>query len=90
MPKVVLIHGYCGAGSLFLKIFERLADNICLILIDLMGMGDSDHPKDYDSDNFNHQQSVNYFVNYIELWRKDFLQNSKLTKHPCFQNFKIQ
>ena len=52
MPKLVLVHGYCVAGSLFLKIFEWLADNICLILIDLMGMGDSDHPKDFDSDSF--------------------------------------
>ena len=48
VPKLVFIHGYCGSGALFFKIFERLAEHVCLILVDLPGMGASDHQKDFD------------------------------------------
>lgn len=42
MPKLVLMHGYCGSGALFFRIFKKLADHVCLILVDIPGMGGSD------------------------------------------------
>jgi pimeloyl-ACP methyl ester carboxylesterase len=47
-PKLVFVHGYCGSGALFFKIFEHLANHICLILVDMVGMGGSDHPRDFN------------------------------------------
>ena len=33
-------------------------------------MGSSSRPKDYDKKGFNPEQSINYFVEYIEKWRQ--------------------
>jgi len=40
-PVLVLVHGYGGSGLLFFRIFKGLAENFCLILPDMIGMGSS-------------------------------------------------
>ena len=69
VPKLVFVHGYCGSGALFHKIYEILASNICLILVDLVGMGSSDHPDDFDEKSEDITSAIDYFVDYLELWR---------------------
>ena len=56
VPKLVVVHGYCGSGALFHKIFKELSQELCLILVDLPGMGGSDHPNDFDKDNFSYEK----------------------------------
>lgn len=40
-----------------------------MILVDLPGMGGSDHPDDFDKDNLDLEKCNEYFVNYLENWR---------------------
>lgn len=68
-PVLVLIHGYGGSGALFFKVMKQLAQHFYLILVDLIGMGGSSRPKNFDQDKFTPQQAVDYFVDYIESWR---------------------
>tara|TARA_B110000285_G_scaffold206023_1_gene244244 strand:- start:528 stop:806 length:279 start_codon:yes stop_codon:yes gene_type:complete len=76
-PKVVFVHGYCGSGALYYKMFEFLAKHVCLILVDLPGMGASDHPQDFDKENFTPDQCNEYFVEYLEKWRKAMTNASR-------------
>lgn len=80
----MFVHGYCGSGSLFHKIFEKLAENVCLIMVDLVGMGGSDHPRDFDRTTSDLPAVIDYFVDYLELWRKSMGKNKIVRKHPCF------
>ena len=52
IPKIVFFHGFCGSGTLFFKLFPRLAANCCLIVVDLAGMGGSQRVRDYDRHGF--------------------------------------
>lgn len=38
-------------------------------MIDILGFGGSSRPIDYDYNNFTAEESINYFVNYMEKWR---------------------
>ena len=70
-PILVLVHGYGGSGALFYKIIKRLTEYFHLILIDIIGMGASSRPDNYDASKFTPEQSIDYFVNYLESWRKE-------------------
>ena len=48
VPILLFVHGYCGSGALFYKMFKQMAKKSCLVLVDLVGMGGSDHPQDFD------------------------------------------
>ena len=61
-PNVVLVHGFAGSGSLFVKMFEPLAKHVRLILVDMPGMGSSDHPDDFQQSCSSLEASVDYFV----------------------------
>jgi pimeloyl-ACP methyl ester carboxylesterase len=63
------MHGYAGSGALFFKIIKRLSEEFCLILIDIVGMGGSSRPPNFDKNKFTPQQALDYFLNYIEAWR---------------------
>lgn len=43
-PKLVLVHGFGGSGSLYYKVMKGLTENFHLIVIDLIGMGSSSRP----------------------------------------------
>ena len=68
--KLVLMHGYAGAGALFFAILKRLVSHFDVILIDMIGQGGSSRPNDYDYENITPEESIKYFVDYFEKWRK--------------------
>jgi len=68
-PVLVLCHGYGGSGALFYKIIKSLTENFTLIFFDLVGMGGSSRPKDFDENKISAEGCVDYFVEYIEKWR---------------------
>lgn len=43
-PKLILVHGFGGSGSLYYKVMKGLSQNFYLIIIDLIGMGSSSRP----------------------------------------------
>ena len=47
-PIFVLCHGYGGSGALFYKIMKPLCTRFRVIMFDLIGMGGSSRPKDFD------------------------------------------
>ena len=51
-PVLVLIHGYGGGGALFYKVIKPLTEYFHLILIDIIGMGGSSRPDNYDANKF--------------------------------------
>ena len=67
---LVLVHGYAGSGALFYKMFKELTQHFRLIVIDIIGMGSSSRPTNYDRKTITPQESVDYFVDYLEKWRK--------------------
>ena len=41
-----------------------------LILVDLIGFAGSSRPLDYDAETISPKDSVDYFINFVEKWRK--------------------
>jgi pimeloyl-ACP methyl ester carboxylesterase len=54
-PKMVMIHGYGSSSVLFYRIIKYLMVNFQIYLIDMLGMGGSSRPDDFDKDNFSVQ-----------------------------------
>ena len=48
LPKLVWIHGYGSSNALYYKVFEKLKEEYCLLLIDMIGMGSSSRPNNFD------------------------------------------
>ena len=69
-PKVVFVHGYGGSGALFFKIIKQMCKYFCVIFVDIIGMGASSRPSDYDYENITAEESIEYFNGYLEQWRK--------------------
>jgi pimeloyl-ACP methyl ester carboxylesterase len=51
--------------------YKRLIEYFTVICIDHLGMGASSRPKNYDK-NVEPQESIDYFVEYLEKWRVQF------------------
>lgn len=51
-PVLVLIHGYGGGGALLYKVIKSLTKSFHLILIDIIGMGASSRPNNYNANSF--------------------------------------
>ena len=68
-PILVLLHGFAGSGTLFFKVFKKLSEHFVLITIDNIGMGGSTRPENFNKGGFGPQESIDYFVNYVEAWR---------------------
>ena len=47
-PLLVFLHGFAGSGALYYKLFQKLMTRFVLVTIDMVGMGGSSRP-----DNFN-------------------------------------
>lgn len=47
-PKLVLMHGFASSGPLYFKIIARLTQHFCLVLLDIIGMGGSSRPDNYN------------------------------------------
>ncbi len=65
-PKLILVHGFGGSGSLYYKVMKGLAENFYLIVIDMIGMGSSSRPEWQCN---NGAEADNFFVEHIEKWR---------------------
>lgn len=65
-PKLLLVHGFGGSGSLYYKVMKGLAENFHLIVIDLIGMGSSSRPVWQCR---NGAEADAYFMAAIERWR---------------------
>jgi len=64
------MHGYGGSGALFFKCIKKLCAKFYLVLVDIIGMGGSSRPDDYPCKTITPGESVDYFVEYFERWRK--------------------
>lgn len=86
-PHLVLIHGYAGSGAMFFRTYEKLTQHFCIFVIDLIGMGGSSRPDNYDGKNISEQESIDYFVEYIEAWRKNIPKYIGEDPEKSFTNF---
>ena len=68
-PVLVLCHGYGGSGALFYKIMQPLVSKFRLIMFDIIGMGGSSRPGDFNENKFSADEALDYIVEYVEKWR---------------------
>jgi len=66
-PKLIFIHGYGGAGAVFLQLMKPLSEHFHAFFIDIVGMGCSSREA-YKVKNV--EESVDFFVRFVEEWRK--------------------
>jgi len=64
-----MVHGFGSAAAMWYKVIKKLCEKFSVYLIDLIGMGGSSRPLDYDWENVTAQESVDYMAGYIEKWR---------------------
>ena len=69
-PILVFVHGFAGSGALFYKVFKDLSQYFDIYFVDIIGMGGSSRPSDFDRIKFNAEDCIEYFVSYLEKWRK--------------------
>jgi pimeloyl-ACP methyl ester carboxylesterase len=65
---MVFIHGYAGFGATFYTMMKDMAQHFELYFLDIMGMGGSSTPTDFDI-KADPRVQLDYFVDYIERWR---------------------
>ena len=51
-PILVFLHGFGGSGALYYKLFKELMNHFCLITVDMVGMGGSSRPNNFDHKKF--------------------------------------
>jgi pimeloyl-ACP methyl ester carboxylesterase len=71
-PLLIFVHGYAASSSLYYQIFKSLSECFCLVVTDIIGMGASSRPRDYNKDKLTAEESIEYFVAYFEKWRIAF------------------
>ena len=78
-----MIHGFGSSSALFYRMMGPLQNKFRVIFIDIIGMGGSSRPDNYNTGDLTPEESVEYFVNYIEKWRRNFgkLKNFYLAGH---------
>ena len=69
-PVLLKIHGYGSGSAMFYKCIKDLTAHFTVILLDLPGMAGSTRTSDYDFESMSAQDSIDYFVDYIEGWRR--------------------
>lgn len=82
-PVLVKVHGHGSGAAMFFKCIKGITEHFSLILIDLPGMGGSTRVEDYYYEQITAEQSIEYFVNYLEQWRQcmDNLKDFYLLGH---------
>lgn len=61
-PTIVFLHGFGSASPLFFKLYKHLAKRFFCIFIDMVGMGSSSRPLNYDKNNISPEDSTEHFV----------------------------
>jgi pimeloyl-ACP methyl ester carboxylesterase len=51
-PILLLIHGFAASGACYFPIFRALAEHFVLITLDLVGMGQSSRPDNFQKHKF--------------------------------------
>ena len=69
-PILVFVHGFAGSGALFYKVFKDLVQYFNIYFVDIIGMGGSSRPSDFDRVKFNAEDCIDYYVSYLEKWRE--------------------
>ena len=64
-----MVHGYGGSSTLFFQQIKSLSENHKVVLFDIIGMGASGRPSDFNYQGMSAEQVVDYFVQYFERWR---------------------
>ena len=52
LPKIVWIHGYAASGALYYQVLPYLTQKYQVIFCDIIGMGGSSRPDNFDRDGF--------------------------------------
>jgi pimeloyl-ACP methyl ester carboxylesterase len=79
---MVWIHGYAASGALFYKLMSTLSKMFRIYFIDIVGMGGSSRPDNFYRFRFSPQDSIDYFIEYVEKWRqKVAIDNFVLAGH---------
>jgi pimeloyl-ACP methyl ester carboxylesterase len=52
LPKILWIHGYAASGALYYKVLPYLTQKFQVIFIDIIGMGGSSRPDNFDRGEF--------------------------------------
>ena len=71
-PILLFFHGYAASAALYYNLYKDLSEKFCIIGIDHVGMGASSWPDNYYWQDFRPDQSIGYFIEYTEVWRKQF------------------
>jgi cardiolipin-specific phospholipase len=77
-PILVFMHGYAATCALYFAIFKRLSEKFVIICVDHCGMGTSSRPDGHYKIHQEPQQSLDYFVDSIELWRLKFSEQFRI------------
>lgn len=48
----MFVHGYAASGALYFRIWKYLVDHFVMLSIDLIGMGQSSRPDNFDKASF--------------------------------------
>lgn len=74
---MVLLHGYGGTSLSYTRMFKELSKRFCVYALDHLGMGLSSR-RTFSRD-WEREETVDYFVDAVENWRKSALKNQKMT-----------
>jgi pimeloyl-ACP methyl ester carboxylesterase len=74
-PWMTLLHGFPTSSWDWAPVSERLARDHSLLLLDLLGFGDSDKPKGHDWSAFEQADIVE------ALWRRNGVEQTRLVAH---------
>jgi len=74
--NLVIMHGYGGSSVFFFQVLEDLSKHYKVFCIDHLGMGLSSRPK-FSCENL--EQTLNYFIDSFEIWRKKIDLKGKFT-----------
>ena len=53
-PIMVLIHGFAASGACYYSLFKPLSEHFVVITLDLVGMGQSSRPNNFQKHKFTH------------------------------------
>jgi pimeloyl-ACP methyl ester carboxylesterase len=69
-PLMVMLAGFGGSGVFYYSCFESLSQHFRLVLVDLIGMGLSSRPSDFNRVRTDMDLTLQYMIDYLERWRK--------------------
>jgi pimeloyl-ACP methyl ester carboxylesterase len=62
LPKIVWIHGFGASNALYYKMYKPLKDDYCMMFIDMIGMGSSSRPDNFNKNYIDVLSAIDYFI----------------------------